>query len=413
MKMHVVPKVRGFVCTTAHPEGCARHVLKQIQHTTSQPALPSGPKKVLVIGASTGYGLASRIVSAFGAKAQTMGVFLERAAHGTRTASAGWYNTAAFEAEAHAIGLYAKSINGDAFSEAVKRKTIEQIQHDWGGGIDLVVYSVASPRRTDPKTGNCFHSVLKPIGNPYTNKTIDVLSGTLSTVCLQPATPEEIAETIAVMGGEDWMLWMEALMEANLLAKGVQTVAYSYLGPELTEPIYTKGTIGQAKKHLEASCMLLQQKLEPISGKAFVSINKAVVTQASAAIPIVPLYISLLYKVMKDQKLHEGCMEQIYRLYAGWLYPQTSPLPLDKGGLIRIDNWEMRPEVQHVVTELWDQVNNENLTKLTDLIGYREAFYHLFGFEIEGVDYKQESEIEIPIPSLTKKSISPRVFPGS
>ncbi|UWW97485.1 MAG: trans-2-enoyl-CoA reductase family protein [Candidatus Cardinium sp.] len=398
--MLIEPKVRGYLCTTAHPVGCAQNVHEQIKFITSQPPIASGPKKVLIIGASTGYGLASRIAAAFGAKAQTIGLFFERAADGKRTASPGWYHTAAFEQAAHQAGLYAKSINGDAFSDAIKQATISLIKQDWGGGVDLVIYSLASPRRTHPQTGLSFKSTLQPIGVPYSNKTINTISGQLSDVCIEPATPEEVAATVAVMGGQDWIMWIEALLKEKLLAEAAQTIAYSYIGPKLTDPIYSKGTIGAAKKDLAAASKILQQQLHAIHGKAFISVNKALVTQASAAIPVVPLYISLLYKIMKEKKLHEGCIEQIYRLYADRLYRQDGKIPVDAEGLIRIDDWEMREDVQQAVADLWSKVNDDNVATITDFVGYRHEFYKLFGFEVEGVDYNQPQVIEVPIPSL-------------
>ncbi|MBX9890652.1 MAG: trans-2-enoyl-CoA reductase family protein [Amoebophilaceae bacterium] len=399
--MLIQSKVRGFICTTAHPSGCAQHVLEQIQYVKSQPAITGGPKKVLIIGGSTGYGLASRIVTAFGAQAQTIGVFFERPAQGNRTASPGWYNTAAFEKEAAAAGLYAKSINGDGFSDEIKQQTLELIEKDWGGGVDLLIYSLASPRRIHPQTGVLFQSVLKPIGEqPYTNKTIDVTTGAVSTVTIETATAKEIEDTVAVMGGEDWMMWIDALREKNLLADGIQTLAYSYIGPKLTDPIYTKGTIGQAKKHLAATSKLIQEKLKPMGGNAYVAINKALVTQASAAIPVVPLYISLIYKIMKAQGIHEGCIEQMYRLYKHCLYRTDQKVALDASGLIRIDDWELAEAVQKEVEVLWEQVDSANVEQRTDLAGYRHDFYKLFGFEVAGIDYTKDSVIEVAIPSI-------------
>ncbi len=400
--MLIQPKIRGFICTTAHPEGCAQQVAEQIHYVKKQSPIIEGPKKVLVIGASTGYGLASRIVAAFGAGAKTIGVFFERGAEGRRTGSAGWYNSAAFEAEAQQAGLYAKSINGDAFSDEIKQKTIKLIQKDWGGEVDLVIYSLASPRRTHPKSGETFNSVLKPINQTYTSKTIDVMSGQITDISIEPASSEEIAHTVEVMGGEDWAMWIEALLKAKVLAKGAKTVAYSYIGPELTYPIYREGTIGQAKKHLEETAKDLSQQLNSINGQAFVSVNKALVTQASAAIPVVPLYISLLYKVMKEKQIHEGCIEQIWRLYAEALYNTNKQIPVDAQGLIRLDDLEMRSDVQQAVAALWPTVNSENVNTVTDLAGYRHEFYKLFGFEVKGLDYNLESEPEVAILSLAE-----------
>lgn len=398
--MVIQPKIRGFICTTAHPEGCKQSVLEQIAYVKKHAAIAKGPQKVLVIGASTGYGLASRIVAAFGAKAKTIGVFFEKAAEKSRTASAGWYHSAAFEAAAEQAGLYAKSINGDAFSEAIKAKTIQLIQQDWGGEVDLVIYSLASPRRVHPQTGEVFHSVLKPVGQSFVSKTIDVMNGQVKEIALEPATENEIASTTAVMGGEDWMLWMEALMQAGVLAQGSCTVAYSYIGPTLTYPIYRDGTIGKAKTHLEKTAHILNEKLGGLKGKAVVSVNKAVVTQASAAIPVVPLYISLLYKVMKAQALHETCIEQIYRLFHEKMYNAQQNLLQDEHGLIRLDDWELRPQVQTQIMQAWPLLDTQHIEAMTDLKGYQQDFYRLFGFGIEGVDYKAEVETHVPIHSI-------------
>ncbi len=397
--MIIQPKIRGFICTTAHPEGCMQHVAEQINYIKQHLQLTNGPKKVLVIGASTGYGLASRIAAAFGAKAKTIGVFFEKGADGKRTASTGWYNSAAFEQQANQAGLYAKSINGDAFSDEIKAKTIQLIQQDWGGDVDLVIYSLASPRRIHPKTGEIYNSVLKPIGKPYTSKTVDVMAGNVSEITIEPANEQEIENTVAVMGGEDWEMWMDALSKANVLAKDVKTIAYSYIGPELTYPIYRDGAIGKAKAHLEATAKKLNQKLSSVHGQAFVSVNKALVTQASAAIPVVPLYVSLLYKIMKEENLHEGCIEQICRLFQDRLYTGNS-IPVDDKGLIRLDDWEMKPQVQAKVSALWKTITTENLEELTDIRGYRHEFHKLFGFEMPGVDYTQETDADVKIPSL-------------
>ncbi|MFI4937402.1 MAG: enoyl-ACP reductase FabV [Candidatus Berkiellales bacterium] len=397
--MIIQPKVRGFICTTAHPEGCAKHVEEQIDYVKKEPQL-KGPKKVLIIGASTGYGLASRIQAAFGCRAQTMGVFFEKEAEGNRTASAGWYNTAAFERAAHHEGIYAKSINGDAFSDEIKTKTIQLIQEDWQGGVDLVIYSLASPRRRHPKTGEIFNAVLKPIGQSYRSKTIDVMNGQVKEIALEPATEQDIAQTVAVMGGEDWILWMDALLNANVLAKGVIALAYSYIGPELTYPIYREGTIGKAKQHLEESAHNINKKLTPLAGQAYVSVNKALVTQASAAIPVVPLYISLLYKIMKEKNRHEGCIEQISRLFHDCLYHSQNKISVDEKGLIRLDDWEMLPEIQQEIVKRWPTLNSDNVATETNLSGYRQEFYRLFGFEIAGVDYTKETDPNVEIPSI-------------
>jgi enoyl-[acyl-carrier protein] reductase/trans-2-enoyl-CoA reductase (NAD+) len=343
---------------------------------------------VLVVGSSTGYGLASRITAAFGGDAATIGVFFERPGEEDRCATAGWYNNAAFEKEARAAGLYAKSLNGDAFSDEIKRQAIELIKADLGQ-IDCLVYSLASPRRTHPKTGVVHNSVLRPVGETFTAKTVNTDKGTVTQISIEPATEEDIANTVAVMGGEDWQMWVDALQAAGLLAEGFTTVAYSYLGPELTRAIYRNGTIGKAKEHLEATAHALQAQLAPLHGRAFVSVDKALVTQASSAIPVVPLYISLLYKVMKPKGLHEGCIEQINRLFRTQLYGGATPTP-DEEGRLRIDDWEMRPDVQEAVAALWEQVNTENLAEISDIAGYRAEFLKLFGFGLPGIDYSAE-----------------------
>jgi enoyl-[acyl-carrier protein] reductase/trans-2-enoyl-CoA reductase (NAD+) len=393
--MIIKPKVRGFICITAHPQGCAANVRGQIDYVKSKGPLTAMPRRVLVIGASTGYGLASRIVTAFGGNAATLGVFFEKPAEEGRTGSAGWYNSAAFEAEAHAAGLYAKSINGDAFSDAIKRQAIDLIKADLGQ-VDAVIYSLASPRRTHPRSGETFKSTLKPIGAPYSAKTVDTDKGIVSDITIEPASDQEIHDTIAVMGGEDWEMWIDALSDAGVLAPGALTVSYSYIGPTVTWAIYRNGTIGRAKEDLEAAAARLARKLALTGGRAFVSINKALVTQASSAIPVVPLYISLLYRIMKAEGLHEGCIEQIQRLFAERLANGASP-QLDPEGRIRIDDLEMRPEIQQAVEKDWPSVTTENLSALTDIAGYRKEFLHLFGFGFEGVDYEAETNPLVPV----------------
>jgi len=395
--MIVAPKVRGFICTTAHPEGCAAHVAQQISIVRACGPIDNGPKKVLVIGSSTGYGLASRITAAFGAGAATMGVFFERPGTADKTATAGWYNTAAFEKEAAASGLYARSFNGDAYSDEVKSQVIDAIRADLGK-VDCVIYSLASPRRSHPKTGEVLKSVLKPIGDSYTNKNLNTTTGVVDSVTIEPANQEEIDQTTAVMGGEDWEMWMDALLAAGVLADGVRTVAYSYIGPEVTWPIYKNGTIGRAKEDLERVQQVLDAKLAPLDGKAWVSVNKALVTQASSAIPVVPLYISLLYKVMKTDGTHEDCIEQIDRLFRDRIYSDT-PLP-DEAGRIRLDDWEMKPAVQSLVGQRWEQVTTENLKELADFAGYQSSFLRLFGFGLDGVDYTEDSDTAMAVPSL-------------
>ncbi|HEX8296918.1 MAG TPA: enoyl-ACP reductase FabV [Chthoniobacteraceae bacterium] len=395
--MIIKPKIRGFICTTAHPEGCAAHVEEQISYVRSKGPLSGMPQRVLVIGASTGYGLASRIVPAFANGAATLGVFFEKPAEADRTGSAGWYNSVAFEKAAHAAGLYARSINGDAFSEPIKQQVIEAIKADLGQ-VDAVIYSLASPRRTHPRTGVTHSSTLKPLDRAFTSKTVNTDKGVVSEITIEPASEQEVADTVAVMGGEDWELWIEALASAGVLAPGALTVAYSYIGPDLTWAIYRNGTIGRAKEDLEATAHRLASKLAATGGRAFVSINKALVTQASSAIPVVPLYISLLYKVMKEAGLHEGCIEQIQRLFAEQLANGAEP-QLDEGGRVRIDNWEMRPEIQSAVAELWPRVTTENLDSLSDIAGYRTEFLKLFGFGLPGIDYEAETEPMAALPS--------------
>lgn len=395
--MIIEPRMRGFICLTAHPEGAAQNVRNQIAYVKSKGKI-NGAKNVLVIGASTGFGLASRIVSAFGSDAATLGVFFEKGPQPGKTASPGWYNSAAFEREAHAAGLYAKSINGDAFSNEVKQQAIDIIKADMGK-IDLVIYSLASPVRTDPKTGVLHRSVLKPIGTTFTNKTVDFHTGKVTQVSIEPANEEDIANTVKVMGGEDWVLWMEALKEAGVLADGALTVAYSYIGPAVTEAVYRKGTIGRAKDHLEATASQISQMLGGIGGKAYVSVNKALVTQASSAIPVIPLYISLLYKTMKEMGTHEGTIEQIQRLYAQRLY-SGGEVPVDESGRIRIDDWELDPKVQDRVAALWEEATTENLSGIGDLDGYRDDFYQLFGFKVDGVDYAADADEMVQIESI-------------
>jgi len=391
--MIIKPKIRGFICTTAHPEGCKVHVNRQIEYARNH-RLPKGASKVLVIGASTGYGLASRIAASFGMGADTVGVFLERHASGDRTATAGWYNSAAFEQAARQAGFFAQSINDDAFSDETKQATIDLVKEKLGK-VDLIVYSIASPRRTDPKTGITYSSVLKPIGQAYTNKTVNVQTGVVSDITVEPATPEEIEHTVKVMGGEDWALWIDALAKADLLADGVITLAYSYIGPEVTHAIYRDGTIGRAKDDLEHTARILSERLKPYNGRAYVSVNKALVTQSSSAIPIVPLYMSLLFKTMKEKGLHEGCIEQMVRLFSK-LY-QDGPVPTDEQGRIRLDDWELREDVQQEVAAKWPQVTTETLPELGDLEQYRQDFLHLFGFGFEEVDYDQDVNPDVPL----------------
>ena len=395
--MLIEPKIRGFICTTAHPAGCAKRVAEQIEVVRAQGPIENGPKRVLVIGASSGYGLSSRITTAFGAGASTIGVFFERPGTERRIGTAGWYHSAAFEEAAAAEGLYARSFNGDAYSDEMKQQVVEGIKADLGQ-VDCVVYSLASPRRTHPKTGETFSSVLKPIGQAYTNKTLNTSTREVEEITLEPASEDEIAHTVAVMGGEDWEMWIDALQEAGVLADGVTTVAYSYIGPELTWPIYRNGTIGRAKTDLERAERALDAKLKPLGGKAWVSVSKALVTQASSAIPVVPLYISILYKVMKAGGTHECTIEQMNRLFRERLYG-GSPDP-DEAGRIRIDDWEMEPGVQSEVERIWGEIHSGNLLELSDLEGYQESFLRLFGFGLAGVDYTADLSPAVEIPSL-------------
>ncbi len=395
--MIIKPKVRGFVCITAHPEGCFAHVREWIDLVKSRGPIKGGPKRVLVIGASTGYGLASRVTAAFGSGAATVGVFFERPSEEGRPATPGWYNTIGFTQAARAAGLYARNFNGDAFSDDIKRQVLDAIRADLGQ-VDLVVYSLASPRRVHPKTGVVHKSCLKPVGQSYTNKTVDTDKGLVSTVTIDPASEPEIADTVAVMGGEDWELWMQALSDAKLLAPGAQSVAYSYIGPEVTWAIYKNGTIGLAKNDLERAARHIDSLLKLNGGgRAFISVNKALVTQASSAIPVVPLYISILYKIMKAAGTHEGCIEQIQRLFATQMYGGHTP-KFDEAGRVRVDDWEMRPEIQDAVKRIWPGVTTENLAAETDIAGYRGEFLKLFGFGLPGINYEAETEPHRAMP---------------
>jgi enoyl-[acyl-carrier protein] reductase/trans-2-enoyl-CoA reductase (NAD+) len=393
--MIIQPKIRGFICTTAHPIGCAKVVEAQINYVKAQ-TQAAGPKNVLIIGGSTGYGLASRIMMTFGFNAKTISVAYEKGADEKRTASAGWYNTAAFETYAHQENRYAKSINGDAFSHQIKKQTADLIKQDFGK-VDLIIYSLASPRRVHPDTEQIFSSVLKPIGQTFTGKTVDPIRGEVKEITLEPATADEIAQTVAVMGGEDWEMWLDFLAQENVLAEGVKTIAYDYVGPALTYPIYKEGTIGKAKEHLLQTAAKLQTKLQRYHGQALLSVNKALVTQASSAIPVVPLYISLLYKIMKEKGTHEGCIEQMNRLFKN-IY--ATSFVRDKENRIRLDDLEMQSDVQEKIIALWPTVNSENLEALTDIAGYRDEFHRLFGFGVAGIDYTEEVDPEVGIASI-------------
>ena len=395
--MIIKPRVRGFICVTTHPDGCEANVREQIDYVTASGPIVNGPKRVLVIGASTGYGLAARISAAFGCGADTLGVFFERAGSDSKPGTAGWYNTAAFEKIAAAKGLYAKGINGDAFSDAVKQQTIDIIKRDLGQ-VDLVVYSLASPRRTHPRTGEVFNSTLKPIGKAVTLRGIDTDKEVVRETVLEPATQTEIDNTVAVMGGEDWQMWIDALLAANVLADGAKTTAFTYLGEKITHDIYWNGSIGAAKKDLDRKVLGIREKLAQTGGDARVSVLKAVVTQASSAIPMMPLYLSLLFKVMKEKGTHEGCIEQIHGLFQDSLYGDAPHL--DEAGRLRTDYKELDADVQDRVRRLWDQVTTENLDTLTDFAGYKTEFLRLFGFEIDGVDYEADVNPDVRIPGI-------------
>jgi enoyl-[acyl-carrier protein] reductase/trans-2-enoyl-CoA reductase (NAD+) len=395
--MIIEPRVRGFICVTAHPVGCAACVQAQIDYVRARGAIPNGPRKVLVIGASTGYGLAARITAAFACGADTLGVSFERGGSDTRPGSAGWYNTAAFARLAREQGRYTKDVLGDAFSDAVKERTIELIRQDLGK-IDLVVYSLAAPRRAHPKTGVVHTSALRPIGKSVSLRTIDTDKEVVKEVDLPPATQSEIEQTVAVMGGEDWQMWIDALLSAGVLTRGAKTTAFTYVGKTVTQDIYWNGSIGAAKKDLDQKCCEIRDTLSAIGGDARVSVLKAVVTQASSAIPTMPLYLSLLFKEMKSKGTHEGCIEQIYRLYRDGLYG-ASP-QYDAEGRLRADDQELDEEVQQRVMGLWSQVSTENFHELTDFAGYKRDFLRLFGFGVEGVNYAADVNPVVPIPEL-------------
>ncbi|TGD74110.1 trans-2-enoyl-CoA reductase family protein [Mangrovimicrobium sediminis] len=395
--MIIKPRVRGFLCTTTHPVGCEANVKRQIDYVKAQGPIADGPRRVLVIGASTGYGLASRISAAFGAGAATLGIFFEKEGTEKKPGTAGWYNSAAFHKFAEGEGLYAKSINGDAFSAEIKEKTIETIKADLGQ-VDLVVYSLAAPRRQHPVTGVVHNSTLKPIGNDTVQKGVNTDKEEVQDFHIEAATQEEIDNTVAVMGGEDWQMWIEALDEAGVLAPGAKTTAYTYIGEKLTWDIYWHGTIGAAKKDLDRRVVDIRARLAPNGGDARVSVLKAVVTQASAAIPAMPIYLALLFKVMKERGVHEGCIEQVDGLFRDSLY-SAQPF-LDEEGRLRADRKELDPEVQAAVADLWQDINTETLRELSDFEGYRHEFLQLFGFEVDGVDYDADVDPVVPIANL-------------
>ncbi|MGI9314482.1 MAG: enoyl-ACP reductase FabV [Luminiphilus sp.] len=394
--MVIQPKVRGFLCTTTHPNGCYENVRRQAEHVRGHGEIADGPKRVLVLGASTGYGLASRITAAFGSSAATIGVFFEKPGTERKPGTAGWYNSAAFHQMADEAGLYAKSLNGDAFSDDMKAKVIDLIKADLGQ-VDLVVYSLAAPRRIHPKTGEVFNSTLKPIGQPTTQKGVNTDKEAIQDFHLEAATQEEIDHTVAVMGGEDWEMWIDALAEADVLAEGAKTTAYTYIGEKMTWDIYWHGTIGAAKQDLDRRVVGLREQLAPLGGDARVSVLKAVVTQASAAIPAMPIYLAILFKVMKARGVHEGCIEQINRLFRERLYGDGE---LDEAGRLRVDQLELDPAVQAEVAGIWDQISTDNLRSLADFEGYRQEFLQLFGFGVAGVDYDADVNPEVDIPQL-------------
>ncbi|EKF9770087.1 trans-2-enoyl-CoA reductase family protein [Vibrio cholerae] len=393
--MIIKPKIRGFICTTTHPVGCEANVKEQIAYTKAQGPIKNAPKRVLVVGSSSGYGLSSRIAAAFGGGAATIGVFFEKPGTDKKPGTAGFYNAAAFDKLAHEAGFYAKSLNGDAFSNEAKQKAIELIKQDLGQ-IDLVVYSLASPVRKMPDTGELVRSALKPIGETYTSTAVDTNKDVIIEASVEPATEQEIADTVTVMGGQDWELWIQALEEAGVLAEGCKTVAYSYIGTELTWPIYWDGALGRAKMDLDRAATALNEKLAAKGGTANVAVLKSVVTQASSAIPVMPLYIAMVFKKMREQGVHEGCMEQIYRMFSQRLYKEDGSAPeVDDHNRLRLDDWELRDDIQQHCRDLWPQITTENLRELTDYDMYKEEFIKLFGFGIEGIDYDADVNPEV------------------
>lgn len=393
--MIIKPKIRGFICTTTHPVGCEANVKEQIAYTKAQGPIANAPKRVLVVGSSSGYGLSSRIAAAFGGGASTIGVFFEKPGTEKKTGTAGWYNSAAFDKLAKEEGLYSKSLNGDAFSNEAKQKAIDLIKADLGQ-IDMVVYSLASPVRKMPETGEVIRSALKPIGETYTATAVDTNKDIIIEASVEPATEQEIQDTITVMGGEDWELWMSALSEADVLAEGCKTVAYSYIGTELTWPIYWDGALGKAKMDLDRAAAALNEKLSEINGTANVAVLKSVVTQASSAIPVMPLYIAMVFKKMREEGVHEGCMQQIYRMFTQRLYKEDGSVPeVDEKNRLRLDDWELREDIQQHCRNLWPQITTENLKELTDYVEYKEEFLKLFGFGVYGVDYDADVNPEV------------------
>lgn len=387
------PKVRGFICTTTHPKGCELNVRDQIEATRKLGVREDGPKKVLVIGASSGYGLAARITAAFGFKADTLGVFFEKPGTETKAGTAGWYNAAAFDKFAKAEGLYSKSINGDAFSDEARAKVIELIKNEMGGKVDLVIYSLASPVRKLPQTGELVRSALKPIGKPYKSTAIDTNKDTIIEASIEPATEQEIADTVTVMGGQDWELWIDALNAAGVLAPQARTVAFSYIGSDITWPIYWDGALGKAKQDLDETAQRLGKK---VGGSANVAVLKSVVTQASSAIPVMPLYLSMVFKIMQEKGIHEGTQHQLDRMFRDRMYREDgAPAALDDEGRLRLDDWELRDDVQDACRAMWPKVTTENLFELTDYAGYKKQFLNLFGFERADVNYDEDVATDV------------------
>lgn len=386
--MIIEPKVRGFICTTAHPDGCMENVKKQIEYTKNK-GKKDGSKKVLIIGSSTGYGLAARIAVTYGEGASTLGVMFEKEATERKTASAGWYNTVAFEEFARKDGYYAKSINGDAFSKEVKDKVIKTIKEDLGK-VDMVIYSLAAPKRKT-EDGTIYNSTLKTTEEVFTNKSLDLRNNTVVEATIPMANEKEIEDTIKVMGGEDWKQWIESLVEADVIERDAITIAYSYIGPELTYPVYYNGTIGRAKKDLYNTSLDITREFKDRGIKAYISVNKAIVTQASSAIPIVPLYMSILYKVMKEKNIHEGAIEQMNRLFREKL--SNDVIVVDKKNRIRLDDYEMREDVQEQVMEYWNKINSQNINDFADVDGYWNDFYNMFGFKFDNVDYTKDIKL--------------------
>jgi len=399
-KMIVKPRIKGFVCITSHPQGCMAAVREQVEIAKANPLREGkSPKRVLVIGASTGYGLSSRITAAFSSGADTLGVYFERPPKPDKPASAGYYNSLAFNKLAEGLDSVHLDINGDAFSQTCKLEVLERAK-EMGGAFDLVIYSLASPRRTDPESGENYRACLKPIGAVYRNKTLDTDKEEVKEITIDPASPDEIESTRKVMGGEDWKLWTEFLLEENLLAEGCVNLAYSYIGPAVTQPIYRNGTIGRAKEDLEGTASELTDLMQcKCGGNAYVSVNKAVVTQASSAIPVVPLYVSLLFKIMRKMGTHEGCIEQIVRMFNDRLYSEKDEIPVDDKNRIRLDDWEMDPKVQEEVINAWSSINTENLNELTNFKEYQSEFLKLFGFGLDGVNYDEDIDLVNPFTS--------------